>query len=202
MKKTLTILITLILFSTPNLFCQSAKEMLAEIEGKWKLDDNQNVTFVKIVDAPNLKKEEIYSRALNYFTYNYMSGKAVIQTQDKDNGLIVGKGVYDNVHIGMSLVATYVDAWHIMRVDVKDGRARLIVSLTDYEKKIVGGNTPPAYSTSKVSNEYPINESGFQKTVMSKAFYKSFKKANNSLESLEKAILEGNTSKQIENKDW
>jgi hypothetical protein len=183
-------------------FGQSAKEMLAEIDGKWQLDDNGNVTIVKIVEAPDLKKDEIFNRALNYFTYNYVSGKSVIQTQDKENGLIVGKGIYDNVHIGMSIVTTYVDAWHILRVDVKDGRARVIVTLTEYEKKIVGGNTPPSYSTMKVAQEYPINPKGGQKTVMTKAFYKAFKKANNTLDAVEKAIKEGSTSKSIENSEW
>lgn len=181
---------------------QSAKEMLAEIEGKWELDDNGNVTVVKVIEVPELKKDEIFNRALNYFTYNYVSGKSVIQTQDKENGLIVGKGIYDNVHIGMSLITTYVDAWHILRVDVKDGRVRVIVTLTEYEKKIVGGNTPPSYSTMKVAQEYPINPKGGQKTVMTKAFYKSFKKANASLDAVEKAIREGSTSKAIENSEW
>lgn len=183
-------------------FGQSAKEMLTEIEGKWQLDDNGNVTVVKVIEAPELKKDEIFNRALNYFTYNYVSGKSVIQTQDKENGLIVGKGIYDNVHIGMSLITTYVDAWHILRVDVKDGRARVIVTLTEYEKKIVGGNTPPSYSTMKVAQEYPINPKGRQKTVMTKAFYKAFQKANASLDAVEKAIKEGSTSKEIENSEW
>lgn len=102
----------------------------------------------------------------------------------------------------MSLITTYVDAWHILRVDVKDGRARIIVTLTEYEKKIVGGNTPPTYLSMKVAQEYPINPKGGQKTVMTKAFYKSFKKANESLDAVEKAIKEGNTSKAIENKGW
>ena len=200
MKK-LSLLILFTLFGAFS-YGQSAKEMLAEIDGKWELDDNGNVTIVKVIEAPELKKEEIFNRALNYFTYNYVSGKSVIQTQDKENGLIVGKGVYNDVHIGMSLITTYVDAWHILRVDVKDGRARIIVTLTEYEKKIVGGNTPPAYVTMKVAQEYPINLKGGQKTVMTKAFYKSFKKANESLDAVEKAIKEGNTSKAIENKGW
>ena len=102
----------------------------------------------------------------------------------------------------MSLVTTYVDAWHILRVDVKDGRPRVIVTLTEYEKKIAGGSTSPSYATMKVSQEYPINEKGGQKTVMTKAFYKAFKKANNTLEAVEKAIKEGTTSKAIENSDW
>jgi len=56
--------------------------MLAEIEGQWNLDGN--VTYTRIVEAHKLSKEEIYNRALNYFVYNYGSGKSVIQTQDKD----------------------------------------------------------------------------------------------------------------------
>lgn len=198
-KNTLFLLMLLI---TSFVYSQTAKEMLEEIKGKWELDDNGNVTFVKIVEVPDLKNDEIYNRALNYFTYNYVSGKSVIQVQDKENGLIVGKGVYNDVHIGISLIATYVDAWHILRVDVKDGRVRVIITLTEYEKKIVGGNTPPSYSTMKIADEYPINEKGIQKTVMTKAFYKTYQKAMKTLEGVEKAILEGNTSKSIENSNW
>ncbi|WP_181309068.1 DUF4468 domain-containing protein [Rufibacter sp. XAAS-G3-1] len=200
MKK-IILLIAVALIGTVS-YGQSAKEMLSEIEGKWQLDDNGNVTIVKVIEAPELKKEEIFNRALNYFTYNYISGKSVIQTQDKENGHIVGKGIYDNVHIGVSIITTHVDAWHILRVDAKDGRARVIVTLTEYEKKIVGGDTPPSYSTMKVAQEYPINPKGMQKTVMTKAFYKAFKKANNTLDAVEKAIKEGSTSKSIENSEW
>jgi len=200
MKKIL-LLFLIILFGTFS-YAQTAKEMLNEIQGKWQLDDNKNVTVFKVIEAPGLKKEEIFNRALNYFTYNYVSGKSVIQTQDKENGLIVGKGIYNNVHIGISLLTTYVDAYHILRVDVKDGKARIIVTLTEYEKKLVGGNTPPAYSTTQVSQEFPINPNGLSKTVMTKAFYKSFKKANSTLDAVEKAIKEGNTSKALENSGW
>jgi len=105
-------------------------------------------------------------------------------------------------YIGMSLITTYVDAWHILRVDVKEGRARIIVSLTEYDKKIVGGDSPPAYSTMKVAQQYPIYEKGSQKTVMTKAFYKAFMKANTSLDAVERAIKEGNTSKALENSGW
>ena len=201
MKK-ITLLLFTLLILTSNVQAQSAKEMLAAIEGKWQLDDNENVTVFKVVEIPELTKDEIFNRVLNYFTYNYGNGKSVIQTQDKENGLIVGKGVYDNVHIGMSLITTYVDAWHILREDIKEGRARIIVSLTEYDKKIVGGDSPPAYSTMKVAQQYPIYEKGSQKTVMTKAFYKAFMKANASLDAVEKAMKEGNTSKAIENSGW
>jgi hypothetical protein len=203
MKKILAIvLLAVLVCSTSVTYGQSAKEMLAEIEGKWELDDNGNITFTRIVDAPELSKDEIYNRVLSYFTYNYGSGKSVIQTQDKEAGLVVGKGLYDNVHVGVSIITTTLDAWHILRVDAKEGRARVIITLTDYDKKVTGGSTPPNYSSSKIASEYPINEKGIFKTVMSKAFYKSYKHAFASLDRVEKAIKDGNTSKSLESSEW
>lgn len=179
------------------------KKMLAEIEGQWELDDNGNVSYTRVIEVPEIKSiEEIYNRALNYFVYNYGSGKSVIQTQDKELGRIIGKGIYKDVHIGLSLVTTYVDCWHIVRVDVKEGRARVIVTLIEYEKKIDGGNTPPAYSSPKVEESFPINPKGHQKTVMGKAFYKSHLSAIATLDSIEKTLKEGNTSKELEGDKW
>lgn len=200
MKKILCV--AFLCLSSVTTYAQSAKEMLLEIENKWELDDNNNVTFSRVIDVPNLNKDEIFNRVLSFFTYNYVSGKSVIQIQDKEAGLVVGKGVYDNVHIGYSIVTTYVDAWHILRVDVKEGKARVIVSLTDYEKKIVASNAPSSFSSMKIATEYPINPKGGQKTVMTKAFYKSYQKAYKTLDAVEKAIKEGNTSKVIENSEW
>lgn len=201
MKKTL-ILIAAIAFSAIESYAQSAKEMQAEIKGAYTLDDNGNVTYTKVIEAPGLSKEDIFSRAQNYFTYNYGSGKSVIQTEDKDRGLLVGKGIYVNVHVGVSLVSVAVDAWHILRIDVKDGRARAVITLTQYDKTITGGNTPPVNRTTFISQEYPINPKGDSKTIMMKAFYKSHHAALNTLNKLEKAILEGTTSSAIENADW
>ncbi len=202
MKK-ITSLIILILIATFS-FGQNAKTkgMLNEIDGQWNLDDNGNITYIRVVDAPDLSKDEIYNRVLNYFVYNYGSGKSVIQTQDKELGRVVGKGLYDDVHIGISLITTYINCWHIVRVDVKEGKIRIILTLTEYEKKIVGGDTPPSYSTMKVEQEFPINPKGYAKTVMGKAFYKSHKAAIATLDAIEKTIKEGSTSKEIENDDW
>lgn len=202
MKKITSILLFILISSLSFGQNGATKKMLAEIEGQWQLDDNENVTYTRIIESPENSVEEIYNRALNYFIYNYGSGKSVIQTQDKDTGRIVAKGLYDNVHVGMSLITTYVDCWHIVRVDVKEGKARIILTLTGYEKKIVGGDTPPSYSTFKVEESFPINPKGHQRTVMGKAFYKSHMAAIASLDAIEKSIKDGNTSKEIEKDKW
>ena len=202
MKKTLSVIILVITCIFTYGQSSEVKKMLQEIEGQWSLDDNGNVTYQRIVEVPEMKKDDIYNRVLNYFVYNYGSGKSVIQTQDKENGLIVGKGLYNDVHVGISLVTTYIDAWHIVRVDIKEGKTRIILTLTEYDKKVTGGDTPPNYSTMKIEQEYPINEKGMFKTVMGKAFFKSHQKAIASLDAIEKAIKEGSTSKQLENSEW
>lgn len=202
MRKITLLIILTITFNFSYGQNKETKKMLAEIEGQWQLDDNGNVTYSRILETPEISVEEIYNRALNYFVYNYGSGKSVIQTQDKELGRIVAKGIYKDVHIGISIITTYVDCWHIARVDVKEGKARIILTLTEFERKIVGGNTPPDYSSFAVEKSYPINPDGVQKTVMGKAFYKSHLSAIASLDAIEKSIKEGNTSKELEKDKW
>lgn len=199
MKKQVTLLIFFVCLLSN---AQSAKEMLAEIEGKWKLDDNGNVTFVKILEIPEISKNEIFIRAGNYFTYNYGSGNSVIETRDKDQGLIIGKGVYKNIHTGISILQTYVSTWHVIRIDIQEGRARIIISLTSYDKLSMDGDVFVSQSSGSVNENYPINEKGSQKTIMTKAFYKSYQAVQNSMISIEKAIKDGNTSSNLESQKW
>ena len=196
--------ITLLLLLTITIsFSQTkkTKKLLAEIEGQWKLDDNDNITYTKIIEDIDLSKDEIYTRALEYFTYNYGSGKSVIQVQDKDKGLIIGKGLYSKSHVGASIVTYIFDTWHILRVDVKDNKVRIILSLTYYDFTISGGSSPDVYSKEFIISSFPVNPKGRLKNQFSKAFYGSHLRAQKTLATIEKAIKEGNTFK-VKKDDW
>ncbi len=198
MKGALTLIF--MLASCIYLYGQNSEvsNMLKEIEGQWSLDDNNNVTYQRIVEVPEINKDELFNRAQNYFIYNYGSGKSVIQTQDKEKGQIIGKGIYDRLHTFSNGTGwVYLGTWHIIRVDVKDGRARIIITLTEYQEDFKG-----ILTNSNVSKEFPINDEGGRKNIMGKAFYKSHNKAIESLDLIEKAIKEGTTSKQIEDDKW
>lgn len=127
MKKLLFVVLSLfLLHSVINAQSKKAQEMLQSIEGEYEIDDNGNVSFVKIVDVidssgDTLSKDEIYNRAYTYFTYNYVDGESVIQLEDKDGGIIVAKGIYPNVHADASLIIRKLDAYHILRIDIKEG---------------------------------------------------------------------------------
>jgi len=184
MKRILPVFILVLISIYSNGQNAETKKLLSEIEGQWAVDDNGNVTYQRIVEVPELKKDDIYNRVLNYFIYNYGSGKSVIQTQDKENGQIIGKGLYDNIHTfsnGFGFV--YLSTWHIARVDVKDGKARVILTLTEYSENFEG-----SISSINVKDEYPVNKDADRKNISAKAFYKSHLSAIASIDAIEKAI--------------
>lgn len=199
----LIILVPLMCFSQKREKPIKTSEMLKQIEGKWELDDNENVSFVKIIDSINLTQDEIYSRALAYFTYNYVKGDWVVQVQDKDRGLIIGKGVYPDVHTDLFILNTIVfDTYHLLRVDVKEGRARIVATLSGYRETTHYYNAPNSVNDRLLKTVFPVNEKGIQKKIYTRAFYYSYLQAQESLKDLENAIRFGNTSSTIENEDW
>jgi len=203
MRNSILIFVAFIIF-TPIIQAQNAKTkaLVKEIEGQWEVDDNGQVTYIRIVEADSLSKDEIYTRALSYFTYNYVSGDNVTQVQDKEVGRIVGKGLYGDYDFVPGFMITDVDTWHVLRVDVKEGRARIILSLTSYLVKVSAGQYGSSTGERKISGSYPVNPDGSQKNTFGKAFYFSHKNALETLNKLEKAIKEGNTSKSIESDNW
>lgn len=204
------IVVFLLIFFCYSSFSQSekAKAMLKSIEGKYKIDDNGNITFSKVIQLidtttkDSLSKNEIYNRAYSYFIYNYVSGESVIQLSDNVNGIIVAKGIYPSVHSDASFVFRNIDSYHILRIDIKNGKARIILTLTQYKLTIKSGGHISSVHDYLISQTYPFNEDDLSKTFMSKAFVKTYDKAIASINSLEKAIREGNTSKNIENNEW
>ena len=177
------------------------------IKDSFEIDNNGNVTYVKVIKLDSMSKDDIFMRARNYFVYNYNSGKAVIQTEDKENGLLVGKGLYSDVHskvMALGQLFYTFDTWHILRIDVKEGRARIILSLTNYEVQARGASSTP--EEVPISGTYPINNE-FKapkniKNMYLQAFMKSHDRVISTLKEVEKSLKEGNTSSDIENEDW
>jgi hypothetical protein len=173
--------------------------MLEEINGQWQLDENGYVTYQKVVDCLNLKKTKLYNRAMDYFVYNYSDVNSVIQNRDVANGIIAGKGVFKNVHIlNDVLLSNIIDTWYILKVEVKDGRGRITLSLTQYDETVRGGELPDNHYLYPISEQYPINPNGYQKNLYEQAFNKSNLKAIETLDLVERALKEGIVKKKDE----
>lgn len=165
------------------------KDLLKEIEGQWSLNESGNVEYQRIIEAPDVDQDEIFNRVMDFFLYYYSMGKSVIQTEDRVLNRIVGKAVFDDVHTTF-FPNNYVDCWHNIAVDVKDGRARATLVLTEFENELIMDYSS-FFETYKVSESYPINPNGKTKNKIGKAFYKSHLAALDALDALERSIKEG-----------
>ena len=181
----------LLIFWLPNiLFAQNGYEI-----------DEGNIVVSKVIENVKGSKDEIYGRAKTYFTRAYVNTSSVIQTDDKENGLIIAKGLYDNVET-FSLGYGKIKAYHIIRIDIKEGRARIICS----------ASTLISYSPDRAGNESeyrivdyaPITNKkarAVSKGIQKKAFDNLIAMMNNSVNSLSEALESGgilNTEKE----DW
>ena len=72
------------------------------------VDDQSGLYYHCILDVPDVSKQDLMSRARIYFTENYGRGDKVIDLDDENAGVIIAKSID-----------------HIVRVDVKDSKARI-----------------------------------------------------------------------------
>jgi len=145
------------IFVFPFTFSQTdqQKKDLELFKNDYKID-GENVIFTKVLEDITGTKDEIFTKVISYFAVAYKSANDVIQQQDKDAGVIIGKGIFD-VHkdsgFGWSL---NVNCDHTIRVDIRDGRVRVVLSVNEYNWDIKGSQ--PSYNKYKIIDNYPINE--------------------------------------------
>ena len=174
--------------------------MPQEINSQLQPDENGYITYQKVVDGLNLSKTELYNRSMDYFVSNYGDVNSVIQDRDVVNGIIIGKGAFRKIHVlNEVLQNTVIDTWHILEVEVKDGRARITITLTNYDEIVRGGELPGNHYLYPISNQYPFNPTGYQKELYEQAFNKSHLKALETIDSVETALRGGGIRNKDEN---
>lgn len=172
---------------------------------------NAGVSYTKVIPVEGKTASELYSIADNYFTYNYVDANSVVQTQDKEAGTIIGKGLYDEFYKytdGFGNI--YCSAVHILRIDCKDGRIRVILSIPNYHLRGIRTSSRPAFDKDiNLLETYPFTGEDENATRRQKREQENFKaifdivneKAISTLQSVEDYFVNsGNTG--IEGDDW
>lgn len=174
--------------------------MLEDINCQWRLDENGFVIYQKVVDFPDLSKTDLYNRAMDYFVSNYGDVNSVILDRDTVNGIISGKGVFQKVQIQQDVLqSVIIDTLHILKVEVKDGKARITISLTNYDEIVKGGELPGNHYLYQISSQYPFNPTGYQKELYGQAFNKSHLKVLETIASVERVLRGDGAQKKEEN---
>lgn len=198
------------------------------IDFKVSINENNELQFVKVVDSLKSSKEDLYTKVLSYFAYYYKDANNILQQQDKENGVVIAKGLFGNISnfkktessglIPITMFFDY-DAKHTVRVDIKDGKVRYILTVSDYQIDVitVSSSSMESHSTRQVSKCAPIfadyseyeNAKYIKKTVKKwvdirigsekKAFYDLCQRCRQSIITFEKSIREGVINAEKEN---
>ena len=164
------------------------------------LDKNDAISKTVIIDCPGYHKGKIYVEANNWFIHTFDDGSSVIQLSDKEEGVIIGKGFLRGIseHTA-ALTNSIVDAWVIIRVDIKDDKFRVITTIQNYEMNmgsgivgaIGGDNTIQKQSWTPVTC-FPFDSKNYKNTT-SKAFVNCHIWSAMMINKLVEAILAGIT---------
>lgn len=107
--------------------------MARAADGDYTVDDDGNVTISKIVEGINANKTDIYSSARKYITNAYKVTKYRIVQEDADMGTIIGKGTFLNYcTLNIFPNTFYITSDFYLRIDAKEGRARISVYADEY----------------------------------------------------------------------
>lgn len=97
-------------------------------EGVYKID-NGSIVVSRVISDISGSKDDIYIRVKNFFTHYYKDSNSVIQVDDKESGVIIGKGLFKTFW-NCTLFSRQLtfDSCHILRVDIKNERVRILCS--------------------------------------------------------------------------
>jgi hypothetical protein len=109
-------------------------EAALTIKELYGLDKSNSISRITILDSIPKTKTQLYVEVNNWFIHSFVNGESVIQLNEKEEGVIIGKGYVKNIasHVGFAMHAD-VHAWVIIRVDIKDTKIRITTTISEYK---------------------------------------------------------------------
>ena len=175
---------------------------IAQIKGQdYTVDKSGNVVVSKIVEGRALQRDDIYLAALKYLENAYKDTKYKIVINSKENGVVAGEGEYLQFHEDNFFPYSYfLNAPFTLRVDTKDGRAKLSIILSYYTGKRSNINESIDIHD-QVSAFQPVNEDESEhRKLYTKAFQKLYEKISKTLNEVETVLK--STRSSLPETDW
>ena len=213
MKK-IFLFLTVFIITIP-LFSQNANtkmlELINSIDGIWKIDNNNNIYVQDVLECEGKDKEQVYFLIRSYFITTYNDANRVVQLEDKENGILIGKGCYSNIQcdemlFGLSAKQTF---WHIVKCEIRDNRVRVTITLTHYDVTYPASHSTDMLlagiqaGTFSMTNLYPINTSKGKKNTTRDGFlfYKAITNSLGTINEIKKNLQDNNINNDT-NEDW
>jgi len=104
------------------------------------------ITYSEVVKVDSVSKQELFSRAREWFAKAYKNSSKVIQMEDKESGKIVGKALMQVYHkaLGMTFESGYIN--YTISIYIKDGKYKYeFVDFYHTGQYVGNGNRIPDY---------------------------------------------------------
>jgi hypothetical protein len=130
------------------------------------------IEFQQVLEASGKSKEDVYNAARQWFVHAFVSANAVLQMEDKETGLLIGKG-----RLG--------DAEFIVKIESKEGRARYTLTDISYSYPTLR----KVYPAEEILSDKNLYKANGQSRSIQRNLKESLLTANNSfLTSLQQAL--------------
>lgn len=159
----------------------AVEQAIQELSDVWKVDDH-GVTFVITVDSLSLSSSEILAYSKEYLEEAYQFSKYDIENLNTEKAFVIGKGEFNNFETYAAFPNQYTfNCEHHLRIDAKEGRARLCFIVTEYDLLRTNGNKGERTKI-KVKDVSPANpDADTSRKMYNKAFLSMAKLAVSTL---------------------
>ena len=186
----------------------------ANIGSQLSLDKNNSLTYTQVIECGEQTKEKLYVTLNHWFIESFNDANSVIQLNDKEAGVIIGKGYVAGIAGHTGGMNAYIVSIHpIIKVDIKDKKIRVTYTVQCYDvEKSIGGGVMSAFSNGStkptLSNEqwaletcYPFVEKDAHKAkkTSSKALVMAHAYSNVIMDKIEEAVKNGLVGNESDN---
>jgi len=138
------ILILFIFFSSNN--------ANAQLHDKFPFNEKGEIVYSEVVNIKGADKTDLYRKAKIFFVDDMLSTGNIVQLDDKENGIIIGKG-FLTIPIQNKKLSLPVNLHFTIKVEVKDDRYRYEIYSLRYETKATSFTAEELFAKEK-SAEY------------------------------------------------
>lgn len=192
MKKVIYLL-TLLMTYTSTLVAQESNLVIIP------KNENGLAEYTEVISVDNISKNDLYISALEWMNKTYKSGKNVIQTTDKDGGMIIGKAVSQTLNynnMGAKIDGGYFS--YTFSIYSKDNKYKYTIDNIIFNKGEMM-LTPGA----DLAEDFPHNWTGLlEKNKQTRREWKSFQRQADTEFKFIINSLKKHMSESKKNSDW
>lgn len=165
MKKTLALLVALLIsvgaMAQKTELRKEVDKMLAEINDVYTINGDGKVQVQKVIELDSTyTKDFIFDETKEKLAVLYNNLSEVLETENRDKGVLTIKGLYPDVYCEQIFAESGVPnkAQHLLKIEAKDGRMRVTISILDVRKTYKDVNNMDTHMYYNLEEVYPIND--------------------------------------------